>query len=137
MTQTIVIINFQGMKTRIIWMALVAGLLIGPSLFADEIVDATGWTDEVKEIEVRSEGLTFIPAEIRVNRGDTVRITYVNTRGTHDWTLDEFDAATSRISAGESETIEFVADEAGEFEFYCSVPGHRARGMYGRFIVVE
>ncbi len=125
------------MKTRIIWMALVAGLLIGPSLFADEIVDATGWTDEVKEIEVRSEGLTFIPAEIRVNRGDTVRITYVNTRGTHDWTLDEFDAATSRISAGESETIEFVADEAGEFEFYCSVPGHRARGMYGRFIVVE
>jgi UDP-glucuronate decarboxylase len=30
-----------------------------------------------------------------------------------------------------------AASEAGEFEFYCSVPGHRQAGMFGSFIVVE
>jgi plastocyanin len=119
------------------FMALAAVLLVAPGLFADEVIDATGWTDDVKEIEVSSVGLRYTPVEIRVNRGDTVRITYVNTRGVHDWVLDEFDVATARISAGQSETVEFVADQAGEFEFYCSVPGHRAGGMFGRFIVVE
>jgi plastocyanin len=137
LTPSVGIIDLVAMKKRIIWMALVAGILVAPALFADEVIDATGWDDEVKEIEVRSEGLVFTPSEIRVNRGDTVRITYVNTRGTHDWTLDEFDVATARIPAGQSETVEFVADQAGEFEFYCSVPGHRAAGMYGRFVVVD
>ncbi|MFN2312139.1 MAG: plastocyanin/azurin family copper-binding protein, partial [Spirochaetia bacterium] len=36
-----------------------------------------------------------------------------------------------------SQTVEFVADRAGSFEFYCSVPGHRQAGMYGTFVVVE
>ena len=137
LTNPVDLIDLEDMKKRTFLIAVMAGLLVGPALFADEIIDATEWTDEVKEIEVRSSGLDYSPREIRVNRGDTVRITYVNTRGVHDWVLDEFDAATSRISAGQSETVEFVADRAGEFEFYCSVPGHRARGMYGRFIVVE
>lgn len=99
-------------------------------------VDLTGESG-VKEVEVRSRGLNFMPTEIRVNVGDTVRVTFVNGGGRHDWVLDEFDAATNVISAGQSETIEFVADEAGTFEFYCSVPGHRQAGMVGSFVVVN
>ena len=123
--------------SRII-LTLAAFMIAVPTLAADEhIVDATEWTDEVKEIEVRSVGLRYTPSEIRVRLGDTVRITYVNGGGRHDWVLEEFDVATAVISARQSETVEFVADQAGEFEFYCSVRGHRAAGMYGKFIVVE
>jgi plastocyanin len=110
-------------------------LLTAP-VVAQDAVDVTGSEAEVKEITVRSEGFDFIPSEIRVREGDTIRLTYENTGGFHDWVLDEFDAETERLTGGSSETIEFVADEPGEYEFYCSVGNHRARGMLGTFIVV-
>lgn len=113
---------------------LVLGLAVSP-VAAQEVVDVTDSDAAVKEITVTNEGFDFIPREIRVNVGDTVRITYENGGGFHDWVLDEFDAATSQFSGGSSETVEFVADEAGTFEFYCSVGNHRARGMWGNFVV--
>lgn len=128
------------MDKKILLLVIVVALAVAivPSVFSNEnVVDATDWDDEVIEIEVRSAGLRYLPAEIRVNVGATVRITYVNGGGRHDWVLDEFDAATAIIGARQSETVEFVADKAGEFEFYCSVPGHRQGGMFGQFIVVE
>lgn len=74
--------------------------------------------------------------DIVVQQGDTVEVTLCVTGGTHDWVVDEFDAATEVISAGgDCSTVEFVADQAGEFEYYCSVGNHRAEGMVGRFIV--
>lgn len=104
---------------------------------AQETIDVTDSDEDVKEITVENDGLSFIPDEIRVNEGDTIRLTFENTGGFHDWVLDEFDAATSQYSGGNSETIEFVADSAGEYEFYCSVGNHRDQGMWGDFIVVE
>ena len=104
---------------------------------AQEVVDVTDSDAAVKEITVTNEGFDFIPKEIRVNVGDTIRLTFENGGGFHDWVIDEFDAATSQFSGGQSETIEFVADRAGSFEFYCSVGNHRARGMWGNFIVEE
>ncbi len=127
-------------RTVIATAILLLVLLVAPFGFAEDdedIIDATEWTDEIIEIEVTSSGFRFTPREIRVALGSTVQITYVNGGGRHDWVLDEFDAATAVIGARQSETIEFVADEAGEFEFYCSVGGHRAAGMYGAFIVVD
>ena len=113
-------------------------LLVAPVFANDNVVDLTGDDSDVKEVEVRSRGLAFDVDEIRVNLGDTVRVTYINGGGRHDWVLDEFDGAqTSIISGGNRETVEFVADQAGTFEFYCSVPGHRQSGMVGRFVVVE
>lgn len=120
--------------TILIILALVAA---AAPLVAQETVDLTGESGEVKEITVQNDRLSYVQSEIRVNRGDTIRLTFENTGGRHDWVLDEFDAATEVINGGESETIEFTADEAGEFEFYCSVPGHRQAGMWGTFVVVD
>jgi len=33
--------------------------------------------------------------------------------------------------------IEFTADKVGEFEYYCSMPGHRQAGQFGKLIVKE
>lgn len=93
--------------------------------------------DGVVEIEVHGGSYYFTPDEIRVKKGDTVRITFVNDGGMHDWVIDEFDARTDVTSSGETDSVEFVADEAGEFEYYCSVGNHREMGMVGSLIVEE
>lgn len=92
---------------------------------------------EVKEFEVSGANFAFTPNTMTVERGDTVRITFTNTDESmpHDWVIDEFNARTQILQPGESETIEFVADEDGEFEFYCSVGNHRAQGMVGTLTV--
>jgi plastocyanin len=73
--------------------------------------------------------------DLKVKQGDKVKIILNNEEGFHDWKLDEFNAATKQIKAGSSDTIEFVADKKGTFEYYCSVGQHRANGMKGKFIV--
>lgn len=124
------------MKTKLF--LLIAGLVIGavPAI-SQEVVDLTDQSGDVKEVTITNEGYNYMPSRIRVNVGDTVRLTYENGGGFHDWVLDEFDASTRRISGGSTATIEFTADQAGTFEFYCSVGNHRARGMVGDFVVVE
>lgn len=72
---------------------------------------------------------------LRVQQGDTVRIDFTNTKGFHDWVLDEFNARTPQLQAGASASVEFVADKKGTFEYYCSVGSHRAMGMKGNLIV--
>ncbi len=69
--------------------------------------------------------------------GDTVAITLVNDDGRfHDIVIDEFNAATPVIGErGQEETIQFTADQAGTFYYYCSVSGHRQAGMEGQLIV--
>ncbi len=89
----------------------------------------------VKTFTVEGKNFSFSPAAITVKKGDTVKIIFKNSGGTHDWVLDEFNAKTQKIGSGESETIEFVADKAGTFEYYCSVGNHRAMGMKGTLTV--
>lgn len=92
-------------------------------------------TGEVKEFVVEGGMFYFSPESIEVNEGDTVRIVFKNVEGLHDWVIDEFNARTAVIQAGQEETIEFVANQKGEFEYYCSVGNHRAQGMVGTLIV--
>lgn len=74
--------------------------------------------------------------EIRVAQGQTVRIEFSSIEGFHDWSIDEFNAATDRVRPNDGETfVEFVADKKGEFEYFCSVGSHRQQGMFGSFIV--
>lgn len=90
---------------------------------------------ETKTFTVSGKSFSFTPNEIRVNKGDTVKITFKNTGGFHDFTLDEFQVKTPQIQSGQTEDIEFVADKVGTYEFYCSVGNHRAQGMKGSLIV--
>ena len=99
--------------------------------------DGSVSTGEVHEITVANQGMTFNPKNLTVNKGERVRITFNNTGGTHDFRVEGYDVGTEVISGGESETFEFVADEAGDFEFYCSVGNHRALGMKGTLTVEE
>lgn len=77
----------------------------------------------------------FSPNVIHVKKGDTVKIVFKNDGGFHDWILDEFNVTMEPIKGGETAELQFVADKAGTFEYYCSVGSHRAMGMKGQLIV--
>lgn len=89
----------------------------------------------VKEFTIDGSNYSFSLKEMRVKRGDTVKIVFNNKDGFHDFTLDEFNVKTKQISAGANETVTFVAEKVGSFEYYCSVGQHRKNGMKGNFIV--
>ena len=74
---------------------------------------------EVREFTVTGIPFEFSVKEMRVRRGDTVRVTFINEQGIHNWRVDEFGAATAVLQQGSQETIEFVADKVGQFEYYC------------------
>lgn len=100
-------------------------------------VGANVTTGALKEITVTSSGMTFNPKTLTVKKGDRVRITFTNGGGTHDLRVDGYNVGTKVISGGASETFEFVADQAGSFEYYCSVGSHRAMGMKGTLTVTQ
>jgi nitrosocyanin len=90
---------------------------------------------DVKEVTVTGSNFAFSPQAITVNKGDTVKINFKNVGGMHDFKIDEFNVATKKINGGETDTVTFVADKTGSFEYYCSVGTHRQMGMKGTLIV--
>ena len=89
----------------------------------------------VKTFNVVGSNFSFSPKEIKVKKGDRVKIIFQNSGGMHNWVIDEFNARTSVLQSGQKAEVEFVADKTGTFEYYCSVGSHRAMGMKGNLIV--
>lgn len=92
-------------------------------------------TGNEKNFTVISSNFKFDAPEIRVKTGDTVKITVKNSQGFHDFVIDEFNVATKQANGPSEETVTFVADKAGTYEYYCSVGQHRSMGMKGNLIV--
>jgi nitrite reductase (NO-forming) len=91
--------------------------------------------EDVQVFDIKGLDYDYDIKEIRVRQGTVVQINFTNTEGFHDLVIDEFNVATKQIPVNQSETITFVADKAGTFEYYCSVGKHRANGMWGKLIV--
>lgn len=78
----------------------------------------------------------FSLPEMSVKKGDKVKVNITNTMGTHDFVIDEFKVKAD-LPLNEGVVVEFTADKAGEFVYYCSVPGHRENGQWGTLKVTE
>lgn len=87
-----------------------------------------------------SENGQFLPQfsvkEMTVRKGDKVKLKVTVTSGTHDFNIDEFNIHEA-TSLNKEKVIEFIADQAGEFVYYCNMPGHRAAGQWGTLKVLE
>lgn len=91
--------------------------------------------NEITIFDVHGSNYRFDPVEIRVKKGETVKINFVNDEGFHNFRIDELNLRTETISQGNVDTVTFVPDKVGEFEFYCGVGNHRELGMKGTLIV--
>ncbi len=93
-------------------------------------------TIPMKSIAVVASSFQFNPAEIRVKMGDTVQVALTNNSTMpHDFKIDELNVETKTITNGQVDTVMFVANKKGTFEYYCSVGTHRQQGMVGKLIV--
>lgn len=82
------------------------------------------------------KGAWFSLKEMTVKKGDTVRVTITNTKGMHNFTVDEFGVA-KQLPLDHPTVVEFTASKTGDFVYYCSMPGHRAKGQWGTLHVTE
>ena len=55
--------------------------------------------------------------------------------GVHTFTVDEL--GVNIPLNGPVVTAEFIPEKAGQFEYYCAIPGHREGGMFGDMAVAE
>lgn len=80
-----------------------------------------------------------INPDLNVPEGAVVQINIVNGDGAlHDLAIPAFDAKSDEISGkGAATAIVFKANETGTFEYLCTLPGHKAAGMFGKLIVGE
>jgi len=104
---------------------------------ADGSGDAHGDAGPVREMTIDAGSYFYSMDEIRVRKGERVRLTINNVGGTHDLVIDELGVKTNRIETGEKASVEFTAGRAGSFVYYCSVGDHRLRGQWGTLIVEE
>jgi thioredoxin 1 len=109
-----------------------ASLPINPNTEAGDVQNIDGL-----RIEVEGKNYSFTPNVITINKGETVTIDFYNSQGFHDFVIDKLNVKTKKINTGNKTSVTFVANKAGEFEFYCSVGNHRAQGMVGKLIVKD
>lgn len=108
-------------------------VLVLATLIVSEVGAAGG---AVRAFELTASRFAFEPAALEVNEGDTVRLTLRSADVTHGFAIKELKVKTAIPKGGEPVTVQFVAAEAGTYEFACSEycgPGHR--DMKGKLVV--
>lgn len=91
----------------------------------------------VKTFNIEAGSFYYKPNVINVKKGDKVKIVMHSNDMMHDFNIDELNVKLPVTKSGETNTVEFTADTAGTFEFYCSIGQHRAQGQVGTITVTE
>ena len=75
--------------------------------------------------------------DLHVPEGAVVQINLINDDGAiHDIAIPEFDVKSDEIMGkGAATAVVFRATKSGVFEYLCTLPGHKAAGMFGKLIV--
>ena len=96
--------------------------------------ESTPVADGARRIEVNATSFAFDPDAITVDVGEDVAIVLTSDDLLHDFTVDEIDV---HVAADKDETAEggLKAETAGDYTYYCTVPGHREAGMEGTLTV--
>jgi len=106
----------------------------------DPVVDPEPEIEEVPQPVVQSFNMTakqwsFSPSTITVNVGDTVRLSIFSEDVTHGFALSQF-GVSARLEPQKTVVVEFIADKAGTYTFFCSVScGSGHSSMKGTLIV--
>jgi plastocyanin len=91
---------------------------------------------EAMTVEVVSQDIFFEPTEITIPANTDVTFVLPNEGVTaHNFSIDALGIDVDQAPETTEEVV--INAPAGEYEFYCNVPGHKAAGMFGTLIVSE
>ncbi len=91
--------------------------------------------EQTKTFTVVASKYTFSPGRIEVMQDDLVKIEFRTADIPHSWTVDAY-RISKRVNPGQPVTIEFRADKAGTFPFYCNLKiDDGCKAMRGELVV--
>lgn len=86
-------------------------------------------------IEVKAQDIKFDKATLEIPADTEVTIKVTNEGMLqHDFVIEDTDFGTDLLDSGDEAELK-VKLSAGEYTYYCSVPGHREAGMEGTLTV--
>ena len=119
----------RSKATRILSVGALLAVLLDPAR-------APGEPPTPRAFDITASRFQFEPARLEVREGDAVRLTLRSTDTTHGFGIKELRVEAVIPKGGEPVTVEFVADRAGTFEFFCTeYCGPRHRDMRGTLLV--
>jgi plastocyanin len=87
-----------------------------------------------ESVEVVSHDIFFEPAELSIPADSDVTVQLPNEGVTpHNFSIDELGISVDIAPGATEETV--INAPAGEYEYYCNVPGHKQAGMVGTLTV--
>jgi plastocyanin len=89
------------------------------------------------KVTIEMSEYKYSPDTLTASPGATVQVTLKNVGALqHDFHVDVIDATSPLVDPGRSADFSFTAPgQAGEYEFWCTVPAHKELGMVGKLIV--
>ena len=131
-------------------------LLLAVALLLGACGAASTSTPTTQKLTISAKEFAYTPATLEVASGQPVEITLQNTGSVeHDFSINEIDLAGSPTSTGEASsghmmsgmgeqpklhvaaaaggqgTLTFTPTTPGQYQFYCTVAGHKDAGMTG------
>jgi heme/copper-type cytochrome/quinol oxidase subunit 2 len=88
-----------------------------------------------RSFSINISGGAYTPNTVIVNQGDTVHISLTAVGGSYDFTQPNYGLSLT-IPEGQTKPVQFDADTAGKFTFYCASCGGPAKGPTGYIEVV-
>ena len=85
-------------------------------------------------VSVELTEFAITPATMQVPAGGSLRVTNAGATA-HNMTVRDTDIATAELAAGDTEDLDLSSLEPGEYEIYCSIPGHAESGMTGTLTI--
>ena len=78
-------------------------------------------SNDYKEFYVVAEQFRYVPNQIKVTLNTKVRLILTSSDVTHGFELPQFGIYNVQILVGQNTTVEFTANQVGQFQFYCTV----------------
>ncbi len=99
---------------------------------------STATAQAVKEINIEAFNWGFDIDNVAIKKGDKVKLRIKSREGTHGFRMPGFSISTSEIKQGQEQVVEFTAEKAGSFDYFCNVPcGKGHKEMKGTLVIGE
>ncbi|CAM5782126.1 MULTISPECIES: cupredoxin domain-containing protein [Brevibacillus] len=123
--------RYRQLRYPLIALALILGLL---AIHQYRLYASPVTAQRVQTVTISNAG--FLPNKLSVNKGETVSLMIVNTDiRPHNLVIRELNVQSSDLKPNQSATLQFLAEQEGQFPFISNTPGYPEIGYQGTLIV--